>query len=82
MTTQVSNILVSTDANSSQRYLRLPEVLDRVGVSWITLLRWEKQGLFPKRRKLGHRVVAWLESEIDQWCKERPVARSSQKGSV
>lgn len=53
------------------RFLRQPEVLERIGVSWVTILRWEKQGLFPQRRKIGPRLVAWLESEIDQWIADR-----------
>lgn len=50
------------------RYLRQPEVLARVGVSYITVYRWEKSGLFPKRKKLGPNTVAWLESEVEEWC--------------
>ena len=50
------------------RFLREREVIDRVGVAWITILRWEKEGTFPPRRKIGKRAVAWVESEIDEWC--------------
>lgn len=50
------------------RYLRQPEVLARVGVSYITVYCWEKSGLFPKRKKLGPNTVAWLESEVEEWC--------------
>lgn len=52
---------------SPDRYLRQPEVLERVGVSWMTLLRWERQGRFPKRCKIGPRVVAWRESQVEAW---------------
>jgi prophage regulatory protein len=54
------------------RFLRLPEVLDRVGVTAVTIWRWEQQGLFPPRRKIGPRLVGWVESEIVAWCAERP----------
>lgn len=67
MSTQPSN-KQTDNAPPPSRFLRKPEVLARVGVAWITILRWEKQGLFPKRRKIGQRVVAWVESEIDDWC--------------
>jgi len=50
------------------RYLRQPDVLARVGVTWITILRWERQGRFPKRRKLGPNTVAWVEAEVEEWC--------------
>ena len=49
------------------RYLRHNEVLARVGVAAVTLWRWEKMGHFPKRRKLGPRLVGWDEGEIDNW---------------
>ena len=58
------------------RYLRQPEVLARVSVSWATILRWEKQGTFPARRKLGPNTVAWVEDEIEQWCESRVVPSS------
>lgn len=61
-------------AGSSSRLLRQPEVLKRIGVSWVTILRWEKQGLFPRRRKIGPRLVAWLESEVDQWVADREIS--------
>lgn len=56
------------------RYLRQPEVIARVGVSWITILRWEKKGRFPQRRRLGPNTVAWREDEIDHWCATRVAA--------
>jgi prophage regulatory protein len=57
------------------RYLRQPDVIRRTGVSWITILRWEKKGLFPKRCKLGPRIVGWVEAEVDDWCAKRAEGR-------
>ncbi|MET0370699.1 MAG: AlpA family phage regulatory protein [Sphingobium sp.] len=65
---EVSKQTVGPGSTQPVRYIRQPEVLDRTGVSWITLLRWEKQGHFPRRRKIGLRTVAWIEAEIDDWC--------------
>ncbi len=53
------------------RFIRLPEVLARVGVSWLTIYRWERQGRFPARRHLSTKTVAWVEDEIEEWCKQR-----------
>lgn len=58
----------SPPTSAQLRFLRQPQVLARVGVAWITIMRWEAAGLFPKRRKLGERVVGWVEAEIDEWC--------------
>lgn len=56
------------------RFLREPEVLKRIGVSDVTLWRWQRKGLFPNRRRLGPNAVGWLEEEVDEWCKQRPSA--------
>jgi predicted DNA-binding transcriptional regulator AlpA len=31
----------------------------------------EQKGLFPKRRKLGNRSVAWILSEVMEWIEAR-----------
>lgn len=53
------------------RFIRLPEVLSRVGVSFMTIDRWERQGLFPHRVRLGKNSVAWREDDVEQWCVTR-----------
>ena len=53
------------------RYLRLREVLALIGVSSVTIWRWEREGWFPKRRKIGKHAVAWVEAEVDEWCEKR-----------
>jgi prophage regulatory protein len=37
-----------------------------------TVWRWEKNGQFPRRRKLGGRSVGWLENEVLEWIASRP----------
>jgi prophage regulatory protein len=54
------------------RFLRLPEVLDRVGVTAMTIRRWQEVDLFPKGRKIGPRLIGWIERDIDEWCDSRP----------
>lgn len=54
------------------RFLRERDVVDRIGVTGTTLYRWERDGKFPKRRKIGKQAVAWVEAEIEDWCVNRP----------
>jgi prophage regulatory protein len=54
-----------------ERLLRLPRVLERVGVSRSTAWLWIRQGRFPKPVKIGPNISAWRESEIEQWIAER-----------
>ena len=53
------------------RFLRLPEVMVRVGLSKMTIYRKERDGSFPRRRKIAEQAVAWVEAEINDWCAKR-----------
>jgi len=52
---------------STSRVIRPEELAERLGVSRVTLWRWERAGQLPAKRKIGPNVVGWLESEIDEW---------------
>jgi len=54
-------------------FSRLRQVKERTGVCNVTLWRWEKAGIFPKRRHLGPKLVCWDNDELDAWAKSRPV---------
>ena len=51
----------------NERVLKFPELHTKTGLARSTVFKLEKQGKFPKRRKLGNKAVRWLESEVDQW---------------
>jgi len=52
--------------------LRFPGVQIKTGgLSRTTIWRLERDGLFPKRRLLTGKIVAWDESEIDEWIQSR-----------
>ena len=53
------------------RFLRLPEVLERTGLSRSTIYVRLDQGLFPRPVSLGARAVGWIESEVDEWIRQR-----------
>lgn len=53
------------------RFLRLPEVLVRTGLSRSTIYVRLEQGRFPRPVSLGARAVGWIEEEIDGWIRER-----------
>jgi len=56
--------------------LRMPDILKITGLSISTIWRFEKKGIFPKRRKIGLRAIGWKQSEIDEWL----TTRTSQEG--
>jgi prophage regulatory protein len=75
-TQEVFNMVSNDPQHSatSDRFLRWPEVKNRVGYSRSQVHLLIKQGRFPAPVKLGARASAWLQSSIDQWISGRVVA--------
>src|SRR4051812_2134675 len=63
-----------SDTADPARLIGKPEVLDRVGVSFVTIWTWMRQDAFPRGRVVGGKTY-WLESEINEWILSRPVRR-------
>ena len=59
---------------AQHRILRLPYVLEVVGISKSRLYVWMGSGLFPKPVKLGPRAVGWRSSEVQAWLVSREKA--------
>ena len=56
----------------SERILTEGEVQRIAGnPSHSTLWRWQRIGVFPRRRKIGPNRVGWLASEVEAWLKEK-----------
>ena len=53
------------------RLMRLPEVVQLIGVSRSTIYRWMENGEFPRQVSLGGNTVAWLESDVEDWIQRR-----------
>jgi prophage regulatory protein len=48
-----------------KKFLRLPRVSERTGLSTSTIYSMMAKGLFPKQVPLGVHSVGWVEEEID-----------------
>jgi prophage regulatory protein len=59
------------------RLLRLPEVMQRVGLRRAAIYTLLREGKFPQQVRLGARAVAWVESEVEEWIARRIHARQS-----
>ena len=57
--------------SESKRLIDRKELRRLVPVSPSQIYRWEKDGLFPKRRQIGPCRVAWSYAEVLEWieCK-------------
>ncbi len=61
--------------NPAVRFVRLPEVMARTGLSRSTIYVRVAEGRFPKPVPLGARSVGWIESELDEWFSDRIAER-------
>lgn len=54
-------------ASSPARLLRLPEVIDRVGLRRSAIYQRLSESRFPMSRSLGPKCAVWVEAEISDW---------------
>ena len=52
-------------------FLRLPKGKQLTGFGRSQIYQLVKQGKFPKQIHIGPKSVAWLDSEVSEWMKER-----------
>ena len=52
-------------------FLRISEVLERVGLSRAAIYALIQRGHFPKGVKVGKRAVRWPSDEVERWQQER-----------
>lgn len=64
------------------RLLRLPEVEELTGLSGTTIWRREKEGKFPRRRRVAGNLVAWRSDEVEAWIRSRPLAGSGARAQA
>jgi prophage regulatory protein len=56
-------------------FIRLPAVLQKVGMSKSFVYDLITQDKFPKPVKVSSRISCWVAAEVDQWVQERIDAR-------
>ena len=54
----------------TDRILRLPEVIEKTGISRSSIYEQMQLGLFPKQLRLGKRMVGWSEAEVEKHLEE------------
>jgi prophage regulatory protein len=59
-------------------YLRLPAVKHLTGLQRTSIYDQMDAGTFPQNVKIGPRSVAWVRSEVIEWCRDRE--RASREG--
>lgn len=49
------------------RIVRLPEVLQRTGLSRATIYRKIRRGTFPRQEPISDQGVGWRQSDVSKW---------------
>ena len=65
---------VEPGRDTPARIIRFHQVQARTGLSRSTIYRRLAGGSFPRPLSLGARAVGWIESEVDEWIRQRIVA--------
>ena len=56
-----------SERGRSLKLLRFPAVRERTGLSRSTIWRLEREGEFPRHRRISSNAVAWVEDEVLSW---------------
>ncbi|WP_111464891.1 AlpA family transcriptional regulator [Pseudomonas sp. URMO17WK12:I2] len=57
------------------RIIRLKDVIDSTGIARSTIYKLIGEGEFPKPVQLVGRTVGWVESEVQEWIRDRIAQR-------
>lgn len=55
------------------KLIRINELMRITGLSMSTIMRMERKGTFPRRRKISSQAMGWLSDEVEAWMKNLPV---------
>ena len=54
------------------KILSAKELINKIGLSRVTIWRMERRGEFPQRIVLSPGRVGWISDDIDEWIETRP----------
>lgn len=53
--------------NRATKFLRLPSVIDKVGLSRSQIYKLIQRGDFPEPVKIGPKISVWIEEKLEMW---------------
>lgn len=60
---------------SQNRFIRMPDLRKKVGLSKSQIYKLIQQDEFPEPVKLGKKVSVWVDSEVDEWMSKQVPTR-------
>ena len=61
-----------------ERFIRLPQVKQRVGISKSQIYKLVKASEFPKPVKVSERISCWAVAEIEEWASNKIQERDAE----
>ena len=62
---------VPNNRNHKMKFIKLSDVVKVTSLSKSTIYRLIAENDFPRQVPLGGKSVAWVESEVEEWMKEK-----------
>jgi len=56
---------------TENRFIRMPDLRTKVGLSKSQIYKLIQQGEFPKQIKLGDKIAVWIDSEVEEWMSSK-----------
>jgi len=56
---------------TTEKFLRMSDLSDKVGICRSQIYKLIQQGDFPTQIKLGERISVWSESEVEEWMRRK-----------
>lgn len=61
-----------------RKFLRLPSVIEKVGLSRSQIYKLIQEGCFPEPVKIGPKISVWLEENLEVWMDEQVLQWTSK----
>ncbi len=69
---------MNTETPENIRLVRLPELIELIGLGKTSIGVMVKSGEFPAPLQIGKRAVAWRLADVTAWIASRPSTRASK----
>lgn len=63
------------DWRDHMKLIKIKEVMRQTSLARSTIYKYISEGAFPQPVKLGVRMVAWIDSEVEDWIRDKVQSR-------
>ena len=77
----IRKIFMNEKMPQAERFIKLPEVMNKTGLGRSSIYRKMNTGDFPRSIQLNKNNIVWLESEVNAWMQAQ-IEKRNQKEKV